>query len=253
MNLDELRLPQVAGELDRGTPFILPFGSLEQHGPHLPFDTDTVCVQAVADRTAALAKAVALPALNYGAPSRPRSGGGPVFPLGAEIPLGTYYEVVRGVIRNLLDRGVRNLSLLTWHTENAAVMYDAARQAAADAGADNARIVVMDEPGNLLLAETIPKLFPGPPVPGRFEHAGHLETSVMLALQPDRVFPYEGIETALPSLDYDVIPQTADTVSPTGSFTAPDLATAEIGELMLADVVNGFADVLNTQFGDRRS
>src|ERR1700754_195349 len=98
MRLDELRWPQVAAELDRGTPVVLPFGSIEQHGPHLPFDTDTICVQAIADRAAAAAGAIALPALSYGAPSRPRSGGGGVFPLGAEIPLGTYHDVVQGMV-----------------------------------------------------------------------------------------------------------------------------------------------------------
>lgn len=253
MNLDQLRWPQVSGELERGTPLILPFGSIEQHGPHLPFDTDTICVQGVADRAADLANAISLPALSYGAPSRPRSGGGPLFPLGAEIPLGVYHDVVRGMVRNLLERGTRNLLLLTWHTENAAVLYEAARIAASDAGADNARIVVMDEPGNLIQAETVGKLFPGPPTPGHFEHAGHLETSVMLALQPDAVLPYDGIETALPSLPYDVIPQPPGSVSPTGSFTSPKDASAEIGELLLGDVVPGLAAVLTEQFGDRRS
>jgi creatinine amidohydrolase len=253
MKLDELRWPQLAGEIERGTPLILPFGSIEQHGPHLPFDTDTICVQGVADLAAERSSSISLPALSYGAPSRPRSGGGPMFPLGAEIPLGVYYEVVRGMIRNLLERGTRNLVLLTWHTENAPVLYDAARVAASDAAAHDARIVVMDEPGNLIKAETVAGLFPGPPVPGKFEHAGHLETSVMMALQPDSVLGHTGIETALPSLQYDVIPQPPGSVSATGSFTSSDLATAEIGQLLLDDVVPGLADVISDQFGDRRS
>ena len=89
MKLGDLTWPDAAAALDSGAPVILPFGSLEQHGPHLPFDTDTVCAQAVSDRSADLAGAIGMPALSYGAASRPRSGGGPAFPMGAEIGLGT--------------------------------------------------------------------------------------------------------------------------------------------------------------------
>jgi creatinine amidohydrolase len=256
MRLQDLTWTDMAGELDRGTPVILPFGSLEQHGPHLPYDTDTVCVQAVADRAAEQAKAIALPALSYGAPSRPRSGGGPIFPLGAEIPLGTYFDVVRGVVFNLLTRGVKNLTLMTWHTENAAVLYDAAREALSQAvatGVTGAKIVNLDEPGNFITAAAAEQAFVDGPVPGKFEHAGLIETSVMLAIDASTVRPFADIAAQLPSLPYDVLPQPDGLVSPTGSFTNPGKATAEIGQLLLDDVVPGVAGVLATEFGDRRT
>jgi creatinine amidohydrolase len=256
MILADLRWPDVATELDRGTPVILPFGSLEQHGPHLPFDTDTVCVQAVADRAAEAAGAIALPALSYGAPSRPRSGGGPIFPLGAEIPLGTYYDVVEGIVFRLLRQGVKNLALMTWHTENAAVLYDAAREAlsrAAAAGVTGAKIVNLDEPGNFITAAAAEVAFVDGPVPGKFEHAGLIETSVLLALAPDAVRPFDDIVPQLPALAYDVLPQPDGMVAPTGSFTNPAKATAAAGQLLLDDVIPGVAGVLDTEFGDRQT
>jgi creatinine amidohydrolase len=256
MRLQDLRWPEVAGELDRGTPVILPFGSLEQHGPHLPFDTDTICVQAVADRAAEQAGALALPALSYGAPSRPRSGGGAIFPLGAEIPLGTYHDVVEGIVFRLLRQGVRNLALMTWHTENAAVLYDAAREAlsrAAAAGVSGAKIVNLDEPGNFITAESAAVAFVDGPVPGKFEHAGLIETSVMMAIDETAVWPHDDIAVQLPSLPYDVLPQPDGMVSPTGSFTDPTRSTAAAGQLLLDDIVPGVAGVLDTEFGDRRT
>jgi creatinine amidohydrolase len=253
MKLHDLPWPALAGELERGTPVILPFGSIEQHGPHLPLDTDTVCVQGVADRSAEQAGAIALPALSYGAPSRPRSGGGPVFPLGAEIPLGTYYDVVRGITVGLLDRGVRNLLVMTWHTENAAVIYDAVREAISSTRAEDAKIVNLDSPGSLVRPEVRDQAYVDGPVPGHFEHAGLIETSVMLALDPDAVHPYGDVESSLPTLPYDVLPQPPGVVAPSGSFTSPKNATAEIGELLLGDIVPGVAGVLDREFGDRRS
>jgi creatinine amidohydrolase len=253
MRLHDLTWPDAAAAVEAGTPLVLPLGSLEQHGPHLPFDTDTVCVQAVADNGADGAGAISLPALSYGAPSRPRSGGGPGFPLGAEIPFGTYYEVVRGILVNLLSRGARNLLVLTWHTENAPVIYEAAREAASIARAENAKIVALDSPGSLIARETAQKAYVDGPVPGEFEHAGLIETSVMLALAPERVREFSGVESSLPKLGYDVVPMPADVVSPTGSFTSPRNATAEIGQLLLDDLYPNLAKLIGSEFDSRRS
>ncbi|HXP36799.1 MAG TPA: creatininase family protein [Solirubrobacteraceae bacterium] len=253
MRLHDLTWPDAAAAVEAGTPLVLPLGSLEQHGPHLPFDTDTVCVQAVADNGADGAGAIALPALSYGAPSRPRSGGGPGFPLGAEIPFGTYYDVVRGILVNLLSRGARNLLVLTWHTENAPVIYEAAREAASIARAENAKIVALDSPGSLIARETAQKAYVDGPVPGEFEHAGLIETSVMLALAPDRVREFSGVESSLPKLGYDVVPMPTEVVSPTGSFTSPRNATAEIGQLLLDDLYPNLAKLIGSEFDARRS
>lgn len=253
MRLIELPWPEVSSELDQGTPVILPFGSIEQHGPHLPLETDTICVEAVADRAAATSGAIALPALSYGAPSRPRSGGGPNFPIGADIPLGVYHEVARGIIENLLRHQVRNLMLLTWHTENAAVIYDAARAAASAAQADGVHIVCLDEPGNLITPETAEKAFVDGFVDPSFEHAGLIETSVMLALDETAVKPFADIDSQLPSLPYDVIPQPDGVVAPSGSFTSPKNATAEIGTLLLDELVPATAAIVENEFASRRS
>ena len=253
MRLHDLTWPDTTAAADAGTPLILPLGSLEQHGPHLPFDTDTVCVQAVADGGAEKANAISLPALSYGAPSRPRSGGGPGFPLGAEIPFGTYYDVVRGIVGNLLAHGARNLVVLSWHTENGPAIYDAVREAVSLTGADSAKIVALDAPGNLVASETAKKAYVDGPVPGEFEHAGLIETSVMLALAPERVREFSSVEASLPKLGYDVVPMPKDVVSPTGSFTSPRNATAEIGQLLLDDLLPGLARLISTEFDSRRS
>jgi creatinine amidohydrolase len=253
MRLQDMTWPDAAAATEAGTPLILPLGSLEQHGPHLPFDTDTVCVQAAADGGAEGSGAIALPALSYGAPSRPRSGGGPGFPLGAEIPFGTYYETVRGIVANLLARGTRNLLIMTWHTENGPVIYEAAKEAVSLARAENAKIVALDSPGSLIDREVAKKAYVDGPVPGEFEHAGLIETSVMLALAPDRVREFSAVEASLPKLSYDVVPMPDGVVSPTGSFTSPRNATAEIGQMLLDSLLPGVENLIEREFGERRS
>src|SRR5579872_5228377 len=48
MKLAELAWTEVAA-LDRGIVVLIPTGSLEQHGPHLPLFTDSILVTAVAE------------------------------------------------------------------------------------------------------------------------------------------------------------------------------------------------------------
>ena len=47
-HLDELRFPDIASHLSERSILIQPVGAIEQHGPHLPFNTDLVIATATA-------------------------------------------------------------------------------------------------------------------------------------------------------------------------------------------------------------
>jgi creatinine amidohydrolase len=51
--LAELRAPEVAERLSARSIIVQPLGAIEQHGPHLPFDTDLVVATEVADAAVA--------------------------------------------------------------------------------------------------------------------------------------------------------------------------------------------------------
>ncbi len=44
---------EIAGKLNAASTLCLPFGSTEQHGPHLPLNTDTVIAEAFTSRIVA--------------------------------------------------------------------------------------------------------------------------------------------------------------------------------------------------------
>jgi creatinine amidohydrolase len=253
MRVADLPWPEAGSKLEQGTPVVLPLGAIEQHGPHLPLHTDSTCVQALADAVAAETGAMSLPALDYGAPSRPRTGGGPRFPLGAEIPLGIYYQTVRGITESLLTHGVQNLLLLSWHLENSAVMYDAAREAMSVARADGARIALVDSPMDLLDPGVAGGIFGGDLMNPTFEHAGLVETAVMLSLEPEAVRPYGEVESALPAAAYDLIPEAEDMVPSSGSFTSPAKATAEAGGRLVDAMTRATAAVIASHLGHSSS
>jgi creatinine amidohydrolase len=49
--LATLRAPQIPERLSTGSILVLPVGAIEQHGPHLPFNTDLVVAETVAGET----------------------------------------------------------------------------------------------------------------------------------------------------------------------------------------------------------
>src|SRR6476660_4779158 len=58
----ELTQPEIAAQFKKNPLVILPAGSVEQHGPHLPTGTDTLAANMIAQRVAALMGGLVLPA-----------------------------------------------------------------------------------------------------------------------------------------------------------------------------------------------
>src|SRR5438309_1058354 len=106
LRASELPWPELRQRLDGGQPLILTVGSFEQHGPHLPLSTDTLIVERLALAVAERVDAVTLPTLPYGAPSRPKSGGGDLFAV-PELPLTTLIPAVAALARGALRAGCR--------------------------------------------------------------------------------------------------------------------------------------------------
>jgi len=119
MRLDDLTWYELDALIKAGPPIlILPTGSLEQHGPHLPLNTDTILPLAVADRVAAMIGALVAPPLPYGYKSQPKSGGGNHFPGCAGLDGATYINLVRDLICDFARHGLTKIVLFDGHMEN---------------------------------------------------------------------------------------------------------------------------------------
>ena len=159
MELSTARWPDVAAAPRRV--LVVPVGSTEQHGPHLPLDTDTRIAVAVARRACAGRTGVALgPAFGVGA-----SGEHADFP-------GTLSIGTEALTACLIELG-RHASLhwpavllVNGHGGNAAAV-----QAATARLRNEGRTALAWHAG----------------LPGGDAHAGRVETSIMLALAPEVV------------------------------------------------------------------
>lgn len=155
---------------------ILPLGSLEQHGPHLPLDTDAAIVEAVlASALARLDPAVpvfALPVLGFGKSNEHLSFPGTIS-LSAVTLLNLLAEIADGVHA----AGFRRLLILNGHGGQQQVAEIAARDA-------HIRYPDLWVFVRFLWADAAPAT---DPAPGPDLHAGRDETSLLLAIRPDGV------------------------------------------------------------------
>ncbi|HET7407213.1 MAG TPA: mycofactocin biosynthesis peptidyl-dipeptidase MftE [Mycobacteriales bacterium] len=153
--LADLTWPEVAG---RPT-LVVPLGSLEQHGPHLPLDTDTRIAVALAERLAAAEPGcVVAPAVAYGA-----SGEHQTFPGTLSIGSEALELLLVELVRSASATFARTV-LVNGHGGNTETVSRAAAR---------------------LTGESRPVRCWSPRHGGPTDsHAGRAETSLMLALAP---------------------------------------------------------------------
>lgn len=84
---------------------ILPVGSLEQHGPHLPLGTDTIIGVGIAQAVAEEIDAVVFPPVAYGYRSNPFSGGGPLFPGTVDLTAVTVMDLIKDILGEIIADG----------------------------------------------------------------------------------------------------------------------------------------------------
>ena len=150
---------------------IVPVGSVEPHGPHLPLDTDTAISESCAEGAVAALEekgiaAVVAPAVPYGVTEYARGFSGAI-----GVPAGTLTALLRAIAERLLDTGFAHVCFVNNHLEPA---HDAAVRAAGD-GLPAGRVSVAC-PLTRRWGRTLSDEFKRGDC-----HAGRYETSLMLA------------------------------------------------------------------------
>lgn len=143
---------------ERSRLLVIPIGSVEQHGPHLPFDTDTRIATEIANRLAsARSDAVVAPVLPYGA-----SGEHAAFPGTLLVNHAVLSSFLIELVRSA-RAGFKGVVLVSGHGGNHEALSLVGQQCTAD--------------GDQVLIWSAT-------TPGGDAHAGRTETSIMLSLDP---------------------------------------------------------------------
>jgi len=171
---EKLTWPEINDAVAMGKVCVLPCGSVEQHGPHLPLDVDIVCPTEIARGTARQ-----IPGSMLVLPTHPFGYTGHVmdFPGTINTHYTHFLEGVLDVLKSLAYHGFKKLVLLNGHGSNWPILDLAARRANLETDAECIPLSWW----NLLTVdkEFLPR-WRESRFPGGCAHACELETSLYL-------------------------------------------------------------------------
>ncbi|MBS9722481.1 creatininase family protein [Tianweitania sp. BSSL-BM11] len=226
---------------------VLPLGATEQHGPHLPFETDTIIAQGVVER----AQALLSPGLDVHVLPVEPVGYSPEHLHVAGTKSLTFNEAVErwiGIGASLNKAGVRRFVLLNAHGGNSPLMTVVTTE--------------LRQRFNMLAVATswtrfsLPEGLVSPGEKALGIHGGLVETAVMLALAPDQVdmgkardFPSQQSEFGarfkhLRAYGPHAFGWLMSDLSADGVVGNAAAATPELGNRILDHAARGFVELL---------
>jgi creatinine amidohydrolase len=233
----ELTQPEIAAQLRKNPLVILPQGSVEQHGPHLPVGTDIFASDVIAHSVAERLDALVLP-------------GGPLgvtplhMPFEGTITLKpeTYIRVVTETGASLAQHGAKYLLILNWHELNIPPL-----AVAADALHREHGLTVLTVQACFVADELFGKECNG------LTHGGEIEALAVLAFRPDLVHldrvnhssdatQGQRMDALRRTRSYQPVLTDVRSIAPTGWYGSPQHATLEKSRGFLNAVADSIAN-----------
>lgn len=245
----EMTWPEIAEAAAAGAILVIPSGSIEQHGHHLPAGTDTLISEGIVRRFMAAAggrRMVMAPPIRYTYAKLNTAYAGTVNLSGP-----TLIAFAHDLFAEFLRQGFRKILLLNGHMESVAFLAEGAElaleEARAKEGPGEPKIVFVNW-WEFVTNSLIDNIF-GDKWPGwEAEHAALTETSLMLHLWPDLVRESVPADNSYQQLTYKILPWPAKTRPASGSYADPRGATADIGRRLLEPIVSGLKRVVEAEF-----
>lgn len=254
VRMDELSWPEIRDILTQPNAVILPMGSTEEHGAHLPLNVDSLVATYIAESAARKVveenniDILVAPTIAY-TDVTPHK----MFPGTVGVKLDTFMKMVVDILEAFLDQGFKNIIALSGHLENNSPLQVAVRMVKEKR--PQANIFAVTSVFGIGFDAKPPLSKAGWNGVG---HALESETSYCLFLQPQNVH----LEKTILGSRY--LPLSSRYIGPTGQDKSkgilycsgitgdeesgtqgdPRLASKEQGEKILAAMVNDLADII---------
>jgi creatinine amidohydrolase len=241
--LAHLTWPEAREAIKSNPLVILPVGSTEAHGPHLPLDVDTHQVGHVAELVAERTGALVAPTVPYGYATMWME-----FPGTMTLQADTFQQVLFELVSSILQH-FRRVMILNGHRPNNTSVDVAARRAIDALPPDSdAKVTAVSywEPGALRVHELRRSRV------GGMGHACELETSFQLATRPELVQMDTLKDVRPPLVGWDLVAPgepartygrwPAPSAEHPAIFGDPSVASAESGRAFLEVVVDALVE-----------
>jgi creatinine amidohydrolase len=242
LSLGEMTPVDVRRYLEQDDRIVIPFGSIENNGPHLPLATDLLVAAAVANRSAGEAGVVVAPAIPWGLSSVNMAFAGTM-----TVSAPTCQRLIVELCASLAFHGFRRFALVTGHYNNVWPAAAAAEELR-DRGLLVAQLDVWRTVEHLCRDLAVSHELP-------FGHGSEIMTSVVLSVAGDSV-RLERMAKELPPESYGIAyyktyPRVMgyaawDDVTQSGLVGDPTNATSEVGD----EVVRRLVSELSRLLGD---
>lgn len=232
MQIEAITMEEFKKGLKKTKTLIIPFGTVEEHGRHLPLSTDTIIAVEVLRLVEERRKVFIAPPLHYGVCTTTRLHPGTI-----SITPETLRRITLDMVRDSFRKGIKNFILISGH--GGGLHMNALKEVAEILVEEikGIRIAVVS-PYELLwkelseIAETT-----------NDSHAGEIETSVMLALRPELVKGRSKEE--YPSFPKPMVVKDKLKYWPGGVWGNPGKASREKGEQVIALILEKITDIID--------
>ena len=246
-NMSWLEARDAAKETDT---ILIPIGSVEQQGPHLPLGTDTIAAQYVAEKVAEKANVLLAPTISIGYSQWFKN-----FPGMISLRKETATEVLRQYCRCLAASGFKHQFFLSPHFTNDDIIAEVAIELR-DEGIIIGSVNLWHVTNDIIKSKNIPFK------EAKFTHAGEVMTSIMMAIAPETVKMEKAVaeyaKSALPgcqssglfnvifnNMTFSVFHYTEEDTK-SGAYGDPMAATAEKGQQVVEAWIETITEFIKT-------
>jgi creatinine amidohydrolase len=229
--LEDITMVRFETERQSVRTIIIPCGSLEEHGPHLPLGTDTFHAVALAREASRKASVWVAPPLWYGVCRSSSEHPGTV-----GIRSRTLHRLLKDVIRGFYAQGIRRFVVLSGHAggTHMATLLDAAEESMAELPESAFAVLSVLDLGK--------EAWRGVQATPGDSHAGEVETSLMLHLHPDRV--QGSAPEEYPSFPPHLLVRNKRAFWAHGVWGNPALASAEKGRTLMERSTDALVELI---------
>jgi len=250
IRLADMTWPEVAETLDKSHAIIVPVGSIEQHGYHLPLSVDFRCPEYIAEKAAeklvseGKIRVIVAPVIHYTDVTHFKC-----YPGTIGVSTDTFMKVIEDIARGLVAQGYKNIIFLNGHGPNSSTLQTAVRKVSFDL--PEAGLYALDWWS--LGGDTITAIRKS----NLMLHAEELETSLSLVIQPENVYLEKAVKdnTTFSLSSKWVYPDfyapqkltwhsRARREGKSGVMGDPTVASKESGEKFLSAIIDEFAELI---------